>query len=199
VSADDLHTTQLHILLDRIRQGDKAALDELLRRSAGRLERLARSMLRRFPQVRDHEQTADVVQEATFSLLAALRQLTFASTREFYGLAAEHIRRRLLDLARRYRRPGRGHRSLEEGAVGEASDSGDLELWQDLHEAVEKLPAELREAFGLKLYHGWNHQRIADLFGCSTKTVQRRLLRAQMRLGELLGGRGLPGGEEQAG
>jgi len=201
VSADDLHTTRMRLLIDRIHLGDRAALEELLRRSAARMERLARSMLRRYPQVRGHEQTADVVQEATFSLLAALQQLKFDSTRELYGLAAEHIRRRLLDLARRYRRPGREHRPLEEGAAAEAGSpsDADLELWEALHGAVEKLPADQREAFGLKLYHGWEQAQIAELFGCSTKTVQRLLLRAQLRLGELLVGRGLPGGEEQAG
>ena len=98
---DDLRTTQLRELIDRLQRGDAAALDELLRRASARLERLARSMLRRFPNVRRQEQTADVVQEASMSLAGALRQLSFSSTREFYGLAAEHIRRRLLDLARR--------------------------------------------------------------------------------------------------
>src|SRR5262245_12374235 len=190
--SDDLQTTQLLVLVDRIQQGDKAAMEELLRRTSARMDRLARSMLRRYPQVRGHEQTADVVQEATFSLLAALRQLKFQSTREFYGLAAEHIRRRLLDLARRYRRPGREHRSLEEGVVADASGGAadaDLELWEALHEAVERLPADQREVFGLKFYHGWEQRQIAELYACSTKTVQRLLLRAQLRLGELLGGR----------
>jgi RNA polymerase sigma factor (sigma-70 family) len=200
--ADDLQTTQMRHLIDRIQQGDREALEELLRLSAGRMERLARSMLRRYPQVRGHEQTADVVQAATMSLMAALRQLKFASTRDYYGLAAEHIRRRLLDLARRYRRPGREHVSLDEAAVAEGSAEKrdvDLGVWEALHEAVEKLPADQREAFGLKLYHGWEQAQIAELFQCSTKTVQRLLLRAQLSLGDLLGGRRLPGGEGEAG
>lgn len=198
MSAEDLHTTQLHVLLDRVQQGDQAALDELLRRSAGRMERLARSMLRRYPQVRDHEQTSDVVQEATMSLINALRQLHFTSTRELYGLAAEHVRRRLLDLARRYSKPWRDMRALDEGGVADSprmEADADLELWQDLHEAVDQLPTDQREAFSLRFYHGWDQKQIADLFQCSTKTVQRLLLRAQLRLGELLGGRGLPHGE----
>ena len=82
------------------------------------LERLARAMLRNFPCVRKREETSDVVQEAMMSLVTALRQLTFSSTREFYGLIAEHIRRRLLDLQRRHAQPHRDHLPLGAAAGG---------------------------------------------------------------------------------
>src|SRR5262245_47655899 len=111
----DLHTEQLNFLHDRVKRGDNEALDELLRRVSRRLEGLARTMLRRFRRVGQHEQTADVVQEATLTFLGALRQLTFSSTREFYGLAAEHVRRRLLDLARHYDNPVRSPAALAKG------------------------------------------------------------------------------------
>src|SRR5688500_8583969 len=98
-----LHTSHLPELLARLRQGDRAAVEELLRRCQRRLEAMARAMLRRYPRVAAHEQTGDVVQEASLSLLAALRTLDPADTATFYGLAAEHVRRRLLDLARKHR------------------------------------------------------------------------------------------------
>src|SRR5262245_45174180 len=106
MTVPDLHTTVLRQLLARYRQGDRAAADELLRRAGQRLEVLARQMLRRFPRVRAGEQTGDVLQEAVISLLGALRELDLRSTRDFYNLAAAHLRRRLLDLARRQRRRG---------------------------------------------------------------------------------------------
>src|SRR5262245_47048098 len=112
--SSELQTVQMKQLLLRFQNGDAAALDELLRRAARRMEHLARSMLRRYPAVRQREQTADVVQEATLSLMGALRQLSFGSTREFYGLAAEHIRRRLLDLSRWHGRAARDHMPLEQ-------------------------------------------------------------------------------------
>ena len=68
-----LHTSHLPGLLAHLRNGDRAAGDELLRRCRERLERMARAMLRRYPRVAAHEQTADVVQEASLSLLQALR------------------------------------------------------------------------------------------------------------------------------
>jgi RNA polymerase sigma factor (sigma-70 family) len=134
---------------------DPDATDELLRRAGRRLEQLARHMLRNYPVVAAHEQTADVLQEAVLSLLAALRQVDVRSTRDFFGLAAEHIRRRLLDPARRLG-SARLQQSLPAAdAVPDPAREDDLERWAALHEAVESLPAELREVFGLRFYHGW--------------------------------------------
>ena len=48
-----LHTTQLRRWVERIRKGDRAACDEMLRAAQDRLERLARKMLRRFPDYRE--------------------------------------------------------------------------------------------------------------------------------------------------
>jgi RNA polymerase sigma factor (sigma-70 family) len=194
--SSELHTTLLQALLDRVRQGDREALDELLRRATARLDALARSMLRRFPRVRQHEETADVVQETVVGLLAVLRQMHFSSTREFYGLVAEHVRRRLLDLARRYARPGNDALSLSSDGGGtlRQPEDGELDRWQALHEAVEGLPADCREVFSLRFYHGWEVQAIAQLLQVSNRTVIRIWSRTLLALSERLGEGGLPGG-----
>jgi RNA polymerase sigma factor (sigma-70 family) len=179
-----LRTTELPNLLARLRCGDRDAADELLRRCRERLEAMARAMLRRFPAVSAREQTADVVQEASLSLLAALKTLDVANTRAFYGLAAHHLRLRLLDLARK-------HRPRE--AVPQADDpDADLERWSALHEAAERLPVELREVFSLRFYHGWTFVDIAPLLGVSVPTARRRWLEAVAELREQLKGE-LPG------
>lgn len=90
----DVRTTQLQAWFDRMRAGDPAARDELLRACGGRLERLARKMLRRFPGVRRWAQTGDVLQNAVLRLLRALEQVRPASTRELFGLAAEQMRKK---------------------------------------------------------------------------------------------------------
>src|SRR6266436_2863883 len=95
-----LHTTQLQLWARRIREGDPSAPDELLRAAGERLEALTRKMLRRFPAVRRWEQTGDVMQNALLRLLRALEEVEPASVRDFFGLAAEQMRRELLDLAR---------------------------------------------------------------------------------------------------
>jgi RNA polymerase sigma-70 factor (ECF subfamily) len=178
-----LATEELAALLDRLRQGDRLAADELVRRTAARLERLAHQMLRRYPVVRSQEQTADVLQETALRLLAALREVTPDSMRAFYALAAQHIRFHLLDLARRYRQGV--PRSLEELPEPVARDD-DLERWAVLHQAAEHLPAELREVFGLRFYHGCSWPRIAELLRISERTARRYWLQAGLVLGEAL-------------
>ena len=175
-----LRTIELPDLLARLRGGDRVAADELLSRCRDRLEAMARAMLRRFPAVAANEQTADVVQEASLSLLAALRSLDVADTRAFYGLAAHHVRLRLLDLARK-------HRPRE--AVPKPDDpDADLERWTALHEAAERLPVAPREVFSLRFYHGWTFAEIAPLLGISVPTARRRWLEAVAELRERLKG-----------
>ena len=100
-----VHTTQLHGWLERMRAGDLAAREEMLRRLSARLERLARKMLRRYPRVQRWTDTEDVLQNALLRLLRALEQVQPGSMREFFGLAAEQMRRELLDLAKHFHGP----------------------------------------------------------------------------------------------
>src|ERR1051326_1878602 len=98
-------TTQMHHWLERLRAGDLAARDELLRSVCPRLEHLARKMLRRYPSVQRWAETDDVLQNALLRLLRALQEVWPSSTREFLGLAAAQMRRELLDLARHFYGP----------------------------------------------------------------------------------------------
>src|SRR5207249_1409885 len=98
-------TARLHGWVDRMRGGDRTARDELLRAVCDRLERLARSMVRRYPGVHRWEETGDVFQNAVLRLLSALEEVRPDSTRAFFGLAAEQMRRVLLDLAKRHYGP----------------------------------------------------------------------------------------------
>jgi RNA polymerase sigma-70 factor (ECF subfamily) len=192
------HTTQLHHYLDGIRAGDRQAGEALARAVLGRLERLARCMLHDFPKVRRWADTDDVLQGAWVRLLRAVHALRPASTREFASLMATHIRRELLDLARRCRRlfdpPSAG--AADSGVPppervpdpgGDASD--DLERWAAFHEQVEQLPVQEREVVSLTFYHGWTQADIAALFGVDERTVRRRWRLACWKLSEALGGR----------
>jgi RNA polymerase sigma-70 factor (ECF subfamily) len=175
----DLHTTELLGLLGRLREGDREAADELLRRCVGRLTTIAHTMLRQFPAVAAREQTVDVVQEAAVSLLSALKGLPIADTRAFFGLAAEHVRRRLYDLARKHRR--------RPVAVPLPNDPDvDIARWEALHEAAEKLPGELREVFSLRFYHGCSLAEAASVLGLSDSTARRRWLEAAAELAAAL-------------
>jgi RNA polymerase sigma-70 factor (ECF subfamily) len=189
-------TVQLHEYVARLQAGDRAAADAFLRRVCGRLERLARSMLRAFPNVRRWADTDDVLQSALLRLLHTLQATKPESTRHFANLAALHIRRELLDLARHFRnrldRPagaGDADASAPDDPPDPGSAGGDLDLWAAFHEQVEQLPVEEREVVGLTFYHGWTQAQIAELFQVDERTVRRRWRAAALKLTEALGGR----------
>jgi RNA polymerase sigma-70 factor (ECF subfamily) len=179
-----VNTVQLNNWVDRMRAGDLAARDELLRGVSNRLERLARKMLQRFPSVQRWAQTDDVLQNALRRLRRALQQVRPGSVRDFFGLAAEQMRRELLDLARHFHGPHGAAAHHESGILDDGSRAApevpdraertpELERWATFHEEVARLPAEEREVVGLIFYHGWTQAAVAELFGVSTRTVQR--------------------------
>ena len=194
----DLHTTQLHLLINRIQTGDQPARDEFVRRVGERLERLARKMLRQFDNVRRWEETGDVLQKVLMNVLHAVETGAKRpeSVRAFYAYAASCIRNALLDLARHYRgirapdvRPfGTDGQSSTAPGVNPAEPGDDLQRWCDFHEAVGRLPATEREVVELRFYHGWTNQQIGDLFGISEKMVRNHWHAACLKLNEMLDG-----------
>lgn len=196
------NTVQLQNWFERMRQGDQGARDELIRAACERLERLTRKMRRSFPNVPGRlADSDDVFMGAICRLIRSLENLDPppASTREFFAIAATCIRSELLDLARHYgsqrRRGDRAAVPIGEDSGGEVGhpaapteDAPMLERWTRFHQAVEQLPAEEREVVGLKFYHGWTEEEIAELFSVSPRTIRRRWASAGARLVEALGG-----------
>jgi RNA polymerase sigma-70 factor (ECF subfamily) len=195
MSDPSLQTVQLHAYVQRWQAGDATAADELFRAISQRLEHLARRMLRGYPNVRSWADTADVFQGVAWRLLNTLQKLQPATTRDFFNLAAAHVRRELLDLARRYarrQRPGSGVGFDEDSelapAVADSLPPDELELWTRFHEAVEQLPADEREVFSLTFYHGWTQAQIAELFDVNERTIRRRWQAACIQLSRLVDG-----------
>jgi RNA polymerase sigma factor (sigma-70 family) len=182
---DTIETRELHLWLDRTKEGDLSALDELFRRVSSRLERIARNMLKRFSRLERWTDAEDIVQSAALRLIRALKEIRPESKRDFYALAATQIRREALDLTRSlYGEHGIGanHDSIcgrnDDSRQGwdppSQMDQAELDRWVAFHEQVEKLPTDEREVVGLYFYHGWSQAEIAELFQVTTKTIQRR-------------------------
>jgi RNA polymerase sigma factor (sigma-70 family) len=192
------NSVNLQKYIDRWQSGDRSAADELLRATGARLEKLARRMTRSFPNVRRQADTGDVLQNSLLRLLRTLQTLRPATTRDFFNLAAVHIRRELIDLARRCK--GKACVTLDlpndsdlpavpQPAEPEAATATeDFDLWVRFHEAVDELPVEEREVVGLVFYHGWTQVRIAELFHVDERTIRRRWSSACEHLRELIGG-----------
>ena len=187
---DDLRTTELRDLLGRVAVRDRTARDELVRRTAGNLERLAHKLMAGYPTVRRWEQTDDVIQNALLRLLRSLEHVSPENPRQFFGLAAEQIRRELIDLARHYYGPhgvGANHASRG-GSAPDAAAAADPDGpdWQAFHEAVAGLSAVDREVFDLLYYQGLSQAEAAELLGLTVPAVQQRWQRARLRLHERL-------------
>lgn len=187
-------TTLLRQWVDRLQAGDKHARDELLRRTAQRLETLVTSMLKGYPKVGAKVERDDVLQNAAMRLLRALESVQPSSVREFYGLASTQIRRELVDLARYFSRQPvvvlrGGQRSSADSVAASAwhpaadsTDLVDLDRWRRFHEEIDGLPADEREAFMLNYYHGHTQVEIAELCQVTERTVRRWLQSAMLKL-----------------
>jgi RNA polymerase sigma factor (sigma-70 family) len=175
-----VHTATLHRCIDRFRAGEAAAADELFAAVSARLDRLARRMLAGFPGLRSEVETGDVLQAGLIRLFHSLRAVRPDSTRSFFNFAAVQMRRELLDLARS---PRVRRRAAGLAPDNLAADSGrDLDRWAALQEAVERLPADEREVFGLTFYHGWKQAEIAGLLRVIDRQVRRLFAQACLRL-----------------
>lgn len=188
-----LDSSFLHDRLNRWRSGDRVAADELLRIVIARLEKLSRRMLRSFPNVRGIADTDDVLQNSLLRLLRSLQRIKLKGTREFFILAAMHIRRELIDLARRCRRKGilppHSNRHYEASFPEPKSptDGSDVDRWILFHQSVDRLPMEEREVVGLIFYHGWKQRQIAELFKVDERTIRRRWATARQNLQLMIG------------
>ncbi len=203
--ASSLRTAQLFNWVQRIQSGDLAARNELLRAVQGRLQRLAEKMLRNCPRGGRWQEPEDLVQDTLLRLVQSLGQIEIRSVREFFGLASLHMRRELIDLARRCprlesdfhswpRNPGPDASQQSFQPEDSAAAAGDLDAWSAFHEAVEKLPAVEREVVGLLFYHDHTQAEAGEILQCSERQIRRHWQSACSRLHAAVKGQ-LPGAE----
>jgi RNA polymerase sigma-70 factor (ECF subfamily) len=201
----DSNPTPIQACLERLNAGDPAARNELLRLTTDRLLAMVRKMLARYPGVRRWEESDDVLQNVMVRLdrcLAAQGQVR--SPTDYLRLAATNMRRELIDLARRYYGPhgvGANHatpngKSLEEHAdaapTADRDDPAALLVARELHEAIDALPAEVREVAEFHWYLGMTKSEAAAALGLSLSTVKRRCIEAKLLLEKRIGTRSDP-------
>jgi RNA polymerase sigma-70 factor (ECF subfamily) len=178
-------------LLARLADGDSAAFNELFRHTTDRMRRLARKMLRRYPDVSRMEDTDDVYQRSAMRIHEALKAPSRpASSGHFYNLAAQCIQRELIDLARKCRngRPADDPSGVLANLPWSGGEPKDLEAWSQFHECAENLPPKEREAFELGYYMGLPHEEAAAKLHISTREFGRRWRRAKEIMRDCSGG-----------
>ena len=173
----------------------------LLDRSVRRLHLLCATLLyRSYPRLTHpplNLQVEELLSAVAERLLKALREARPQSVRQFFALANQHMRWELNDLARRLdEQPAAVE--LAEGLVPApaSSSSGLTPNGRRMLEAIDGLPADEREAFGLVRVQGMTQVEAAETMGVSVATVKRRLDRGLRMLADQLADLhpGQPGG-----
>jgi RNA polymerase sigma-70 factor, ECF subfamily len=173
-------------LLIRWNDGDPAALEQLMPLVYSELRRLANNYLRRERQEHTLQPTA-LVNEAYLRLVDQ-RSAKWQNRAQFYGIAAQLMRRILVDHARaRYaeKRGGSQQERLSITGIQELATKPDLDVIA-VHEALEEL-AEFDEQQAriveLKFFGGLSIDEVAEVMGVGHATVERdwKVARAWLR------------------
>ena len=188
--------------ISKLQGGDIHARERLVTVACDRLLRLVRMIKRGYPQVERWEQTEDILQNVLYKLHRSLARVQPTDAKHFYRLAALHIRRELIDMVRHYHGPhgwaanhqSRARRKCDDTGGAEIVDAAEITQdprsliqWTTFHEAVERLPDELREVFDLIWYNELPQQEVAALMQVDVRTVKRRWRAARLQLRERLG------------
>ncbi|MDY3557029.1 RNA polymerase sigma factor [Gemmata sp. JC717] len=180
-------------LLQRHKNGDVNAINEILECCRERFERLARVLLNRPGAARDLD-TDDVVNEAVTRLIPVLRAKPFDSSAKFLGYAAQVMRNHLKDLASKRRpqhfpAPGSDAAGPHPGADAPETtdDPAKLAEWTSIHSTIDKLPEEQRQLFDLLFYHGLAVAEASDQLDVSETTLRTHWNSAKLHFMRLYG------------
>ena len=156
-------------------QGDGAALDRLVPLVYEELHRLARRYLRQ--ERPDHTlQATSLVNEAYLRLIDVNR-VEWRNRAHFLALAAQMMRRILVESARNRRRQKRGggavHVSLDDVPELPASKGTDLVALSDALSALATRDARMGQVVELRFFGGLTVEETADVLNVSAETVLR--------------------------
>jgi RNA polymerase sigma factor (TIGR02999 family) len=168
-------TQEITQLLVAWNNGDAAALEKLMPLIQAELHRLAKRYMA--GERRGHIlQTTALVNEA-FLRLIDWQNVEWQNRAHFFGLAAQIMRRILVDFARARRREKRGGDalmvSLSEAAHIAQEQSADLVALDDALQALEKLDPRQARVVELRFFAGLSLEETAEALKVSLSTVRR--------------------------
>jgi RNA polymerase sigma factor (TIGR02999 family) len=162
-------------ILKAVSQGEQQAAEELLPMVYEDLRRLAAAKMAGEAPGQTLQPTA-LVHEAWLRL-SQQTEARWRNREQFYAVAAEAMRRILVDRARRRhaRKHGGGLERVDLDTVN-LPGPGDDNVVLQVHEALDRLEAEApdkAEVVKLRFFVGLENAEIAAVLGVSEKTVQR--------------------------
>lgn len=172
--------------------GDRAALDRLLPLVEAELRRIASRHMRR--ETPGHTlQTTALVNEA-FLKLVDQREARWQNRAHFFAIAAQIMRRVLLDYARTQNRAKRGgaaaHVALDEAAALSPERCGEMLALDEALRELAKFDEVKSRIVEMRYFGGLSVEETAEVLGVSPATVARHWSLARAWLSrELRGGR----------
>jgi RNA polymerase sigma factor (TIGR02999 family) len=162
-------------LLFRLTDGDGAVLDELLPLVYAELRRLASSYLRRERQGHTLQPTA-LVHEAYLRMIDQT-QAQWQNRAHFFGVAAQMMRRILIDHARAQQADKRGGEfeklSLDENIDLSANRADELVALDDALKRLAEIDPQKSRLVELRFFGGLSVEETAEVLGISAPTVKR--------------------------
>ena len=172
---------EVTLLLQAWREGDKAALEELVPRVRAELHRLARHYMR---QERPGHllQTTALVNEAYMRLID-WKNVSWQNRAHFFGVSAQLMRRILVDMARsrpRAEHGGEAHQtSLDEALLVSPKRDTDLVALDDALNALGEIDPRKSQIIELRYFGGLSVEETAEVLGVASITVIREWNKAK--------------------
>ena len=155
--------------------GDRAALEALTPLVHNELHRLARGYMA--GERPGHILQATALVNEAYMRLVDWKDVQWQNRAHFFGMAAQIMRRVLVDAARTRDRAKRGgaevHVSLSEASGVPAADSVDLVALDDALRNLEALDARQSRVIELRFFGGLSLEETAHVLGVSVGTVRR--------------------------
>ncbi len=179
-------THQVTRLLGEIAEGKDAARDELVSAVYDQLRKIAQMRMKAERSGHTLQATA-LVNEACMRLLPGLEERNLRNRYDFFGAAAEAMRRVLLDHARKRLTEKRGAGVQMEALanVAELADAQDPFAVIALNEAFESLARDFPDRAAvvrMRFFAGLTIEETAETLGISLATTKRRWSTARAQL-----------------
>jgi RNA polymerase sigma-70 factor, ECF subfamily len=162
-------------LLSALTRGEEGAASKLIPIVYGELRRVAGSYMRQ--ERPDHTLQATALVHEAYLKLVEQRSVNWQSRAHFFGIAAQLMRRILVDHARGHLRQKRGgeqvHVSLDEALVFAERQADDVLAVDNSLEELAKIDPRQARVVELRFFGGLNVEETAQVLGVSPKTVKR--------------------------
>ena len=166
---------EVTLLLSALTRGDDGAASKLIPVVYAELRRLAGSYMRR--ERVDHTLQATALVHEAYLKLIEQRSANWQNRAHFFGVAAQLMRRILIDHARGHSRQKRGGEqkkvSLDEAFVFSEKQADELLAVDDSLNRLAEIDPRQARVVELRFFGGLSVEEAAEVLGVSPKTIKR--------------------------